>query len=261
MISSKNKPVNNQSKIRDFTTIQYRELLILAKKNYSFSSYDNINYNQNFILWRHDIDFSINRALKLAEIEHSEEINATYFINIHCDFYNAMEKAQSELIKKILGYGHHIGIHFDSGYYNIKNENELDKKIELESKIIKDIFDYRPTVFSFHNPNDFLLTCEKEDYGGLINCYSAKFKNEIPYISDSNGYWRFQRLKDALLNAEEKNLHVLTHPAWWQDKEEEPYFRIKRCVDGRANNTLANYEKQLDKDGRLNIGKKTSNRE
>ena len=87
---------------------------------------------------------------------------------------------------------------------------------------------------------------------------SAKFKNEIPYISDSNGYWRFKRLKDVLLNAEEKNLHVLTHPAWWQDQEEEPYYRIKRCVDERANNTLANYEKQLDKDGRLNIGKKTS---
>ena len=32
MISSKNKPVNNLSTIRDFTTIQYRELLILAKK-------------------------------------------------------------------------------------------------------------------------------------------------------------------------------------------------------------------------------------
>ena len=36
-----------------------------------------------------------------------------------------MEKVQSELIKKILGYGHHIGIHFDSDYYNIKNEDEL----------------------------------------------------------------------------------------------------------------------------------------
>ena len=32
MISSKNNPENNLSTIRDFTTIKYRELLILAKK-------------------------------------------------------------------------------------------------------------------------------------------------------------------------------------------------------------------------------------
>jgi len=261
VISSENKPINEKATISDFTTNQYRELLIIAKRNYTFSSYDDINYDQKFILWRHDIDFSINRAEKLAEIEHNEQITATYFINIHCEFYNAMEKDQSELINKILSYGHHLAIHFDSKYYNIKNEDELEKKIELESNIIKDIFDYRPKVFSFHNPNDFLLTCEKEEYGGLMNCYSKKFKNEIPYVSDSNGYWRFQRLKDVLLNAEEKNLHVLTHPAWWQDQESEPYYRIKRCVDGRALNTLENYEKQLDKDGRLNIGKKNSSDE
>ncbi len=36
------------------------------------------------------------------------------------------------------------------------------------------------------------------------------------YVSDANGYWRFRRLLDVLVEGTDVRLHVLTHPGWWQ---------------------------------------------
>ena len=86
--------------------------------------------------------------------------------------------------------------------------------------------------------------------------FSKKFKNDIPYVSDSNGYWRFRSLRDVLSNANDERLHVLTHPGWWQEKPLEPFERIERCVEGRSSSVFLNYNKQMKKDGRKTIGKK-----
>ena len=51
------------------------------------------------------------------------------------------------------------------------------------------------TAFSFHNPQKTDYNYENFLYEGLVNCYSKKFKDDLPYCSDSNGYWRFRRLK------------------------------------------------------------------
>ena len=51
----------------DLTLQQYINLLNIAKNKFSFITYENISFDDNFILWRHDIDLSLNRALKLAK--------------------------------------------------------------------------------------------------------------------------------------------------------------------------------------------------
>ena len=53
----------------DLTLQQYINLLNIAKNKFSFITYENISFGNNFILWRHDIDLSLNRALKLAKEE------------------------------------------------------------------------------------------------------------------------------------------------------------------------------------------------
>lgn len=41
---------------------------------------------------RHDIDFSVNKSLALAQIEPDPEIKSTYYVNPHSEFHNASEK-------------------------------------------------------------------------------------------------------------------------------------------------------------------------
>lgn len=239
--------------IDDFKISSYREILRLAKNNYRFISYNEIEFDQPFILWRHDCDISVNRSLKLAQVEREEGIKSTFFLLPHSEFYNLLEKAQFDIVNKIIDLGHNIGLHFDAQFFNIQSERELDDLVIKESSLIKDWFGITPNVFSFHNPNKFLLTCEKEVYGGLINCYSSIFKSKIAYCSDSNGYWRYKRLHDVISGGEEKYLQILTHPEWWQERPLAPRERVVRSIYGRAVANKNKYDEALMQGGRQNV--------
>ena len=177
MINSENKPLNEEAFIEDFTTEQYREILQLARLKYNFISYENIPFGERFLLWRHDCDYSLNRAFKLAEIEKEEGVVSTYFINPHCEFYNLLETTQAKLVEHILGMGHSLGLHFDAEFHETGSKAELEEQIAFEASMLEHFFGVKPFTFSFHNPDEALLTYEDETYGGLLNCYSKKFNN------------------------------------------------------------------------------------
>lgn len=241
--------------VLDFTIDQYSELLRLAKENYQFTGYDDL-VKSRFILWRHDCDYSLNRALRLARLESEAAVKTTYFINPHCEFYNLLEKSQSKIVEKILSLGHDIGLHFDAEYYEIESEAELEEAVGKEAEWLQDWFDFKPVAFSFHNPTEFTLSCERESYGGLINCYSKIFRSSISYCSDSNGYWRHQRLRDVIEEASEPKLQVLTHPGWWQETALHPRQRIFRSIFGRAQSIMNFYDTAVQDFGRENLSGK-----
>lgn len=252
MISADNKALNDSPSDADFTETHYRSLILIAKKNYIFSSYDSIPWGEKFVLWRHDLDFSLNRALALARIEHDCGVMATYFINFHSEFYNPLELSQFQIIKSILALGHHLGVHFDGAFHNVKSEEDLDSLVAQEADFIRNHFGVEPTAFSFHNPVSAHLSCEADIYGGLVNCYSSCFKRQVPYCSDSNGYWRFRRLHDVLSEASDHCLQVLTHPGWWQRKPMAPRERIFRSVFGRAHALMCSYDRGMHTHARIN---------
>lgn len=148
--------------------------------------------------------------------------------------------------------GHDIGLHFDAGFFGEVSEVQINDLIAREADYLTWLFNVKPVAFSFHNPVATTLTFEADSYGGLISCYSKRFKNEVPYCSDSNGYWRFRRLYDVLSEAKDPCLQVLTHPAWWQDKPMPPRQRIFRSALGRATGIMRTYDETLTQHGRLN---------
>ena len=88
MLSFENIPQDYNSADKDFTLDHYRELLRLAKSKYDIASYDDPSFSNNSLLWRHDVDLSLERSLILAKIENEEGFKATYFVNPHSEFYN-----------------------------------------------------------------------------------------------------------------------------------------------------------------------------
>ena len=153
MISAENKPLNQSTHDDDFTIEHYRQLLRLAKSGWQIATYEDIRWSQRFLLWRHDLDYSLNRSLALAQIESEEAVNATYFVNPHSEFYNLAEVGQHKTIKKILSLGHNLGLHFDASFYDIKSEKSLDKLVATETAYLSELFGQKPVAFSFHNPD------------------------------------------------------------------------------------------------------------
>lgn len=234
----------------DFTEKKYREILRLARSKYDFAKFTDIDYSKKFVLWRHDVDISLNRAEALSKIEEEENVISTYFINPHSEFYNCLEKSQTEIISRIIERGHVIALHLDAEYHSIGNVKQLEEIVAWEAAWMAKVFKTDVSVFSFHNPTEELLAFDEESYGGLINCYSKKFKGNIGYCSDSNGRWRFKNLSDVLEKEEYDRLQVLTHPGWWQEEGLSASRKIRRSVLGRAQNTLEVHEKQLYDAGR-----------
>lgn len=238
----------------DFTEKHYIELIKLAKKNYQFEFFSTTQTKPH-IIWRHDVDFSVHRALKLAEIEKNLGIRSTHFIRLHSEFYNIFEKEVYDRIKKILNLGHKLGLHFDYSFYKIKNTNQLKKYLKFEKEILEKTFSTKIDVFSFHNPDTGnALRLDDNRIAGMINTYGKSIKNNYFYCSDSNGYWRFTRLFDVLNEHSPNRIHVLTHPEWWQKNSMSPKERVDRCIDSRAKFTRFFYNKITRETGRKNVG-------
>lgn len=252
MISSDNPATSFANHDTDFTVGHYRQLLRIARQKWPLVSYDAIPFGQRFLLWRHDCDYSLNRALALARIEHSEGIQATYFINPHSEFYNPLERGQLDILRQIQGMGHYLALHFDGMFFDTKDQFDLVRQLENEACLFEAFLGQRPIAFSFHNPSQFHLSCEAESYANMVNCYSRRFKEEVAYCSDSNGYWRFQRLYDVLYRGDHNMMQVLTHPGWWQDQPMSPREKVFRSVYGRSEATLRFFYKAIEDGGREN---------
>lgn len=231
-------------KFDDFTLANYERLVALAvEKAYNFISYtDDFIENRKEILWRHDVEFEPDVALKMAEIEYKHGVKSTYFFQIHSSFYNIFDKHYTDVFHKIRALGHDVGLHFDSHYYGINDEVLLNKYIELDRSYFEAVLGVQIDTYSFHNTTPFTQSCLKPIYGGLINVYSSYFKEKYSYCSDSLGYWRFDRLEDVLNDDHIMHLQVLTHDANWTEEVLSPRKRVRKFVHYKAEKM---YEEQV----------------
>lgn len=209
-------------------------------------SYSAIEHHDEFILWRHDCDMSLNRALRFARLDAEHGVYSTFFVGVHSDFYNIFERSQTQIVREIRELGHGIGLHFDSSYHStFVDKYDIEASLENDTRYLQDVAECEIKAFSFHNPSSEDLGYEESIYAGLINCYSRDIQCSVEYASDSNGYWRYQPIPDVIQDQSKKKLQILTHPEWWLEKDCLPRDHMLRCVYGRALSTVSEYDRVL----------------
>lgn len=243
----------------DFTEAKYVDVLRRIKDlGYRIVAYSDYRHNENALLLRHDVDISVYRALRLAELEHEEGICSTFCLLFHSSFYNLLEKETIKKVKRIAYYGHHIGLHFYPAYYDleysgIQYNSIFVQKLSEEKRYLEDLFECAIDMFSFHNPEEGnWISCEDNEIDGMVNSYGSFLKENYDYISDSNGYWRFERLSD-FLGRKHTSIQLLLHPEWWTPEVMTPFERIRSCVDAQCDYVLAEYDRILKTAGRANV--------
>lgn len=55
--------------------------------------------------------------------------------------------------------GHSVGLHFDSHYYGIENEDQLSCFIKLDKEHMEKVLRVNIDAFSFHNTIPFTQSC------------------------------------------------------------------------------------------------------
>ena len=95
----------------DFTLDNYKRLIELAKeKGFEFILHkDEFVPDRKDIIWRHDVEFEPDIALKMAQIEHDLGVHATYFFQLHSECYNLFDDHYRGVFHQIKDLGHHVG--------------------------------------------------------------------------------------------------------------------------------------------------------
>lgn len=212
----------------DFTYDSYIELIDLLKnKGYEFTNYIDYENVEKPVIFRHDIDNSLEKALELAKIEYNNQINSTYFVLLSTDFYNIFSKSSFEILSQIINLGHDIGLHFDEKRYDISNLEDLEYYVDYESEILGKALDIDIKAVFMHRPSKWILEKDMK-FKNTINSYSKTFLEEFKYLSDSRMHWREDVL--GIIEASEYDkLHILTH-AFWYSK-----------INGTINDKIMNY--------------------
>ncbi len=238
----------------DFTEANYRSLIRLAKRTYRFVGFQDVP-DEAHVLWRHDLDASMNRALRLARIEHEEGVKATYFLFPRCLYYNLLNPLTHRLVTDIIALGHDIALHFDPTHFSggLTRERLFDA-IAAERDLLTSEFGVAPTAVSFHLFGVLPEPMPDDDaISGLVNAYSKRLRETYGYVSDSNGIWLHRRLGDVLTEAREDRLQVLTHPEWWTAEVMAPRARLQRAIDGYADAMGQWYDETVASSGRPNL--------
>ena len=240
-------------KVEDFQISNYQNLVRYAVENFTQAQYDSPDGPRR-IIWRHDCDFSLSKALTIGKIDQQEGMRATFFINIHANTYNALSLSGQDKIRSIIQQEHEIGIHLDPVFYGgIATIERLTEILQFEKQQYLRHFGTTPKAFSFHNPTDLESQFQNDKYAGLINCYSKKFRDDWRYGSDSNGYWRHKAISEVLHEDVASPLQVLTHAEWWSDKPQMPRERLVATLLLSTYHEIIQYDRSLSVFGRSNF--------
>ncbi len=245
----------DHSRWSEFTEDGYRQLLDLAREKYRFSTFAEQGEDRH-VLWRHDVDISMHRALRLAQIEHERGVISTFFFMLRSSFYTLAEPEILDRARRITDMGHKVGLHFQpEGWPGMSwNSTTIERYVTEDRDRLALLLDRPIDAVSFHNPDQTGLDIlESTMIAGLPNTYSKELREKYGYCSDSNGYWRFSPLGTVLAERTHERLQVLTHPGWWTPEPMPPRARIERCIAGRAAANMQRYDRDLLEAGRCNL--------
>ena len=228
-----------------FSYNEFKNLIGIVKQNLPIVDYKDVKDNtEKFCILRHDIEFSIDRAYKLAKIENELGVISTYTVQVRNNTYNALSEKNINLILKIKELGHHIGLH-----QNPPSSMKLDTLkdyIMRDITILEDCYGFEIDRFAFHRPKKEYLNYYVQ-LDNKINCYDKKFFHffekrpeslEILYVADSNHKWKYGYPLDFDFSKINK-LQLLTHPFSWSDSGGDNYGNFVTLIRER-NDELVN---------------------
>lgn len=176
-----------------FDLAHYGEIVAAAQAGgYRFAHFEGAPIDATVVL-RHDVDLSLDAAVRMAELEHDAGASATYFLMTESVFYNLDSAEGVATIARLRELGHRVALH--AVYPNAPHDDRFDP------------------VVAWHNPDPDFMRAPHPD--GRINVMQEPWFDPATYRSDSNQRWRSGCPHDDLRVGAFRWLQLLTHPEIW----------------------------------------------
>ena len=215
-----------------FSYEDYKEIIRIIQSTGNQAGYEEALTADKFVIMRHDVEYSVDRAYALAKVESSMDFTSTFFFQWTNNSYNILSRRNQDLIKDMHERGHVIGLHY--ALNGLTDMQEVRHQIKKEMDILSEMFGFPITQFSVHRPSPDVLreniklpvyvhthattglgymTYLKAAEAGAagIDCATSCFSGGTSHI------WRYGYPDEANITGYDK-VQILTHPFAWSKK-------------------------------------------
>jgi hypothetical protein len=199
--------------VRPYGESAYRDLIRRAEADgWGFGSFlDPATSDGRTIYLRHDVDYSLELAVELAELNNELAVSGTFFVQLRAQFYNAFEHVETARVLRLQALGQRVALHYVVDPESPPTPEAVRREFELLVALVPD----STPAFAWHQPSPALLEGRDFEAAGLVDVYGRRFFAEMPYLSDSTHRVSPDDLEGELGDVEGSELQLLLHPVNW----------------------------------------------
>ena len=202
----------------------YRQILRDLIESGKLCDYHEAEHRADFVVLRHDIEFSVERAFAMSQVESELGVCSTYFVQLANNAYNAFSEQNAEMLRDMHARGHEIGLHYHIG--KSRDPETVREEIAAQCEMLENMLEIPIRSYSMHRP-----AVETKYYAteipGLLNAYAPAFfsfretvddstKLDVKYIADSQHRWNYGYPDAETLKSNAK-IQLLIHPDFWSE--------------------------------------------
>ena len=95
-----------------FSYEDYKEIIRIVKESGRYCGYKDALTCDDFVIMRHDVEYSVERAYELSKVEESMDFTSNFFFQWTNNSYNLLSRRNMDMIKDMHERGQNIGLHF-----------------------------------------------------------------------------------------------------------------------------------------------------
>ncbi len=168
--------------------------------------------DEAYVILRHDIDFSLEKALDMAHLDTTAGVTSTFFFLLTAPYYNPLSEEGVAYIKKIAALGHECGLHYDCTSFEYLSEAQRQHRVETLANALQDVSGIPIKIIAQHKPAKSPI---RQEFPAYVNAYSPQYISDIVYVSDSRRMFRHADITEFLKQTPKSQL--LIHPIWWNE--------------------------------------------
>lgn len=235
-----------------FSYDDYREIIRIIKSTGRYTDYKHALERDKFVIMRHDVEYSVERAYDLAKVEESMDFTSTFFFQWTNNSYNLLSRRNMDMIRDMHERGQTIGLHY--ALNGLTDMQQARKQIVKEMDMLSEMCGFKIDTFSVHRPSKDILR-ENIKLPNILNAYQDEFFTfaeevdestpvAVKYLSDANHIWRYGYPDEANITGYDK-VQILVHPFAWHKKGydnfnnyvalvEEKYAQMIESIDAEC---------------------------
>jgi hypothetical protein len=238
----------------DFSYRSYQELLThIVACGHRVCTFRDVPAAGRYVILRHDIDYSVHKALEMAEVEHALGLRSAVFLMLASPYYNLLDGDNLRAARAIAALGHEIGFHYDTDVLHDMEPEAMGRAIVRQAEFLADTLGVPITSVAQHNPS---VTATRVQVPGYVDAYEDRFFKQIAYLSDSR---RLFGTADVHRFFEEHDrCQLLIHPLWWHGDSKDrrqAFGDVRAAALARIDDRLERMACSMEADERRMLAK------